>query len=274
MILDASSVVFGYTLVSVIIVSLVSLIGISLFSWKKLNTGGVLLFLVSLSAGTLFGDAFLHLLPEAVEKYGFTPEISFVVLGGVLSFFILEKMIHWRHCHGNGHMHNHHGHSHGHHAHSHTHFQKNNVKPIAVLNFLGDGIHNFIDGLIIVGSYFIDIPTGIATTIAVIVHEVPQEIADFGVLLYSGLSKVRAMLLNFLSAAIAIVGALAGYMLGSQSELFLKFILPFAVGGFVYIAGSNLIPELHKSCDLRDSLWHILAFVLGIGLMVALLLLD
>src|SRR3989344_2923926 len=271
MILDASSVVFGYTLVSVIIVSLVSLIGISLFSWKKLNTSGALLFLVSLSAGTLFGDAFLHLLPEAVEEYGFTPEISFVVLGGVLSFFILEKMIHWRHCHGGGHMH---GHSHGHGHHGHAHFQKNNVKPIAVLNFLGDGIHNFIDGLIIVGSYFIDIPTGIATTIAVIVHEVPQEIADFGVLLYSGLSKVRAMLLNFLSAAIAIVGALAGYMLGSQSELFLKFILPFAVGGFVYIAGSNLIPELHKSCDLRDSLWHILAFVLGIGLMVALLLLD
>ena len=135
-------------------------------------------------------------------------------------------------------------------------------------------MHNFLDGLIIAGSYLVSIPAGIATTIAVILHEVPQEIADFGVLLYSGLSKTRALLLNFLSATVAIFGAVIGLIIGSGSQDFILSLLPFAAGGFIYIAGSNLIPELHKEYNLKDSFLHLFALILGIGIMVALLFLG
>lgn len=245
-----------YTLISVLLVSLVSLIGIATLFWKKKNQDEFLLLLVSLSAGTLFGGAFLHLLPEAVEKSGFTLQISLLLLAGVLIFFLLEKFIHWHHCHTpteqvSKHL-----------AHHPTH--------LAPLNLLGDGLHNFIDGLVIAGSYFVSIPVGIATTIAVIVHEIPQEFADFGVLLYSGLSKSRALFFNFLSAALAIIGAVVGLFIGVRSETFVHLILPFAAGGFVYIAGSNLIPELHKECGLKDSFWHFFVLVIGILIMLGL----
>ena len=141
---------------------------------------------------------------------------------------------------------------------------------IAILNLIGDGLHNFLDGLIIAGSYLISIPAGIAATVAVILHEVPQEIADFAVLLYSGLSKWKALLFNYLSAAVAIVGAVVGLYFGARSEMFISLIVPFAAGGFVYIAGSNLIPELHKECGIKDSVWHIFAFILGIIIMIGL----
>src|SRR3989344_5575277 len=256
--------ILGYTLASVVVVSLVSFVGLFALSIKRFQQERVLLIMVSLSAGTLFGDAFLHLLPESVESAGFNTTISFTVLAGVLMFFVLEKLVHWHHCHGVGkHL-------------EHTiHKNRDDKKQrIVILNFAGDGVHNFMDGLIIAGSYLVSIPTGIATTIAVIFHEIPQEIADFGVLVYAGMSKPRALFFNFLSGATAIVGAVVGYMLGTKSEIFLSFILPFAAGGFVYIAGSNLIPELHKTCDLRDSLWHVVAFVVGIALMLGLLLLE
>ena len=152
--------------------------------------------------------------------------------------------------------------------------KKKGTSHIAPLNLIADGMHNFLDGLIIAGSYLVSIPAGIATTIAVILHEVPQEIADFGVLLYSGFSKKKALLLNFLSAAVAIVGAIAGLSIGNSSEEFILYLLPFAAGGFIYIAGSNLNPELHKEYNLKDSLLHLFALVLGIGIMVSLLFLG
>ena len=238
-----------YTILSVIIVSLVSFVGVLSLSVKKKNLNDYLLILVSLSAGTLLGGAFLHLLPEAVDRTGFGVNVSLLVLAGILVFFLLEKFIHWRHCHGH-----HPGKMHGH-----------NPTHLAPLNLFGDGIHNFLDGLIIAGAYLVSIPAGIATTIAVIFHEIPQEIADFGVLLYSGLSKVKALLFNFLSAAIAIVGAIVGLLFGTDT--FINFILPFAAGGFVYIAGANLIPELHKECGLKDSFWHFIALLIGLVLM-------
>lgn len=249
-----------FTLLSVIIVSLVSFIGVISLMYKK-NIERVLLFLVSLSAGTLFGGAFLHLLPEVVAERGFSLTVSLVLLAGVLVFFLLEKFIHWHHCHHHARL--------GGEVAKHKH-----PRHIGILNLVGDGLHNFVDGLVIAGSYLVSIPTGIAATIAVVVHEVPQEIADFGVLVYSGMSKARALFFNFLSAAVAIVGAIVGLIVGGASETFIYFILPFAAGGFVYIAGSNLIPELHKEKDLGDSVWHFLAMVLGILLMVGLLFLE
>ena len=145
---------------------------------------------------------------------------------------------------------------------------------IYLLNLTGDALHNLLDGLVIAGAYLVNVPAGIATTIAVVFHEVPQELADFGVLLYAGYSKRKALMLNLLSALAAVLGAIIGLVLGTRSEVFLKFILPFAAGGFIYIAGSSLIPELHKECGWKESLLQIIAFISGIGLMWAMLLLE
>ena len=160
-----------YTLASVIIISLISLIGIVTFSIQEKKIKKYLLVLVSLSAGTLFGGALLHLLPEAVAKNGFTMQIGITALAGIVVFFVLEQLIHLHH----------------HHHHEHPPFHGHQKpKHIGILNLFGDGVHNFLDGLIIAGSYMVSIPVGIATTIAVILHEVPQELADFGILLYAG----------------------------------------------------------------------------------------
>jgi len=145
---------------------------------------------------------------------------------------------------------------------------------LAPMNIMGDVLHNFLDGLVIAGSYLVSIPAGIATTVAVVLHEIPQEIADFGVLVYSGMSKMKALFYNFLSASVAIIGAIIGLVLGAQSEMFLEIIIPLAVGGFIYIAGSNLIPELHKESHLKESLFHLSGIVLGIALMFLLLGLE
>ncbi|HLD72374.1 MAG TPA: ZIP family metal transporter [Candidatus Nanoarchaeia archaeon] len=248
-----------YALVSVILVSLVSLIGATLFLFKKETLDKILLFLVSLSAGSLFGGAFLHLLPEAVEEDGFTITISLSVLGGIMLFFILEKFVHWHHCHDL-------------HCVEHSIENKNHL---AIMNLVGDGIHNFIDGLIIGGSYLASIPLGIAATIAIVFHEVPQEISDWGVLLYSGLSKAKALLYNFFSALLALVGTVIALLIGSASDKFVGIILPFAAGGFLYIAGSDLIPELHKkSAFWKENVWQLFAILLGIGIALGLVLLE
>ena len=236
-----------YTLISVIVVSLLSLIGIFFISIKANKLKDILIYMVSFSAGALMGDAFIHLLPEAVEKIGFGVQISLYILAGIGFFFILEKFIHWRHCH----MPNEKGHVH--------HF--------AVMNLFGDLVHNFIDGLIIAASYLVSIPVGFATTIAVILHEIPQEIGDFGVLLHGGFSKRRAIFYNFITALAAIVGAVVGLLLG-RVEHFILFLTPFAAGGFIYIAGADLIPELHKEVKVSKSLFQFLFFCLGIIVML------
>jgi len=250
-----------YTIISVIVVSLVSFVGIITLFFRKKKIDRLLLILVSISAGTLFGGAFFHLIPEAVEESGsFSVSISFLILAGITIFFLLDKLIHWRHSHTESSL---------------IHTTKENKPSVAYLNLLGDGFHNFLDGLIIAGSYLVSIPTGIATTIAVVIHETPQEIADFGVLMYSGLSKWKALLFNFFSATLAIAGAIVGLILGTQSEIFMVAIVPFAGGAFIYIAGSNLIPELlRKNHGLKILLQQFLAFVVGIIIMYGLLFLE
>ncbi|MBI4152440.1 ZIP family metal transporter [Candidatus Woesearchaeota archaeon] len=255
-----------YTLISVIIVSLVSLVGVFALTFGERNLHKALLLLVGLSAGTLMGGAFLHLLPEVIEERGFTLTVSFSALAGVLVFFLVEKWIHAHHHNSKSHKHSH--------LHHEPHIHLDKPHHVGTLTLLGDGMHNLLDGLVIAGAYLVSVPAGVATTIAVILHEVPQEIADFGVLLYSGFSKWKAIFYNFLSAATAIVGAIIGLILGARSEAFVLFVLPFAAGGFIYIAGSNLIPELHKECGWKESLLQVLAFVVGIALMWGILLLE
>lgn len=247
--------VWLYAIGSVAIVSIVSLIGILTLSVKEFRLRSILIYLVSFSAGALFGDAFFHLLPEAVEENGFTLKLSMSILGGIMMFFVVEKIIHWRHCHMPSDDHDH-------------------VHPFAMMNLVGDAVHNFIDGVIIGISYIVSIPVGVATTIAVVLHEIPQEIADFGVLLHGGFSKKKALLFNFLSSLAALIGTILAVALGSRMEAVAEILVPMAAGGFIYIAGADLIPELHKEVEWKKSLTQVLVIVLGFAVMASLLLLE
>ncbi|MEK6909187.1 MAG: ZIP family metal transporter [Nanoarchaeota archaeon] len=243
-----------YTIISVLVVSVISLIGVLTLSIKIKRLHKILLYLVSFAAGALLGDVFLHLIPELIEENNFTLTTSLFTLGGILLFFIIEKIVHWQHCHipQNG------GHSH----------------PFAITNLVGDGVHNFIDGLIIGASYLASIPVGIATTIAVIFHEIPQEIGDFGVLLHAGFSKKKALLFNFFSAIAAIIGGLVAVLASGIAPSIANYLIPIAIGGFIYIAGSDLIPELHKNFETKKSIIQIIAFIAGIAVMASLLLFE
>ncbi len=246
--------IWGYTLASVILVSLVSFVGILTLSISEKNLKKILLYLVSFAAGALFGDAFIHLLPEISEESGFGIVTSLSILSGILAFFILEKIIDWHHYHM-----------------PHT---KQDVHPFVITNLIGDAFHNFIDGLIIGGSYLVSIPVGIATTLAVTLHEIPQEMGDFGVLLHGGFSKQKALFFNFITALTAIIGATVALTLSTYIEHIASFIVPFAAGGFIYIAGTDLIPELHKEANIKRSIMQLLAFAAGILIMALLLLLE
>jgi len=244
-----------YSIISVLIVSLISFIGILTLSMNTDRLRKILIYLISFSAGSLFGDAFIHLLPEIVEETGgFGLNISLYILSGIVIFFVLEKVIHWQHCH--------------------MPITKTHVHPFAYTNLVGDGLHNFIDGMIIAGSYLVSVPAGIATTIAVLLHEIPQEIGDFGVLLHGGFSKGKALLMNFASALTAVLGAVVTLLLAGTVESITSIIVPIAIGGFLYIAGSDLIPELHKETAMGKAIIQVIIFILGIAIMAALLLLE
>lgn len=240
--------VWVYALVSVVIVSLISLVGIFTFAMNERRLEEILIYMISFSAGALFGDAFIHMLPEAVKANGFTVSISLYVLSGIAFSFVVEKLIHWRHCH-----------------HPTT---KSHPHNFAMMNLFGDAMHNFIDGLIIGASYLLSFPVGIATTVAVILHEIPQEIGDFGVLLYGGYSKGRALFMNFLIALTAVLGVVVALLLNNFMTGLTTFLVPFAAGSFIYIAGSDLIPELHREVRPSRSILQLLTFILGVGIML------
>jgi len=245
--------VWVYSLVSVFIISLIAIVGLVTFSIKANTLKKILIFLISFSAGALFGDAFLHLLPEIAEG-GIAFGVSVSIISGILLFFLLEKVIHWRHCH--------------------MPITKTHIHPFAYMNLFGDALHNFLDGVIIASSYLVSIPAGIATTIAVLLHEIPQEIGDFGVLIYAGFSKKKAIFMNFFTALTAVLGvvvALLAYNLFDGIEIYL---VALAIGGFLYIAGSDLIPELHKETKISISIIQIITFIIGVLVMASLLLLE
>jgi len=242
---------------------MISLIGIFFLFLKDKTLKKILLILVSFSAGSLFGGAFVHLIPEAFKEL---PAIfvSIVILLGIVIFFVIEKFIHWRHCHNIECEENY----------CYNPKCTKHPKSLAYMNLIGDSVHNFVDGLIIGASYLVSIPIGITTTIAVALHEIPQEIGDFGVMLKGGLTKKRALMFNFLSALTAVLGAIIILILGYRLQSLAIYLLPFAAGGFIYIAGSDLIPELHKEIKVSKTLVQLLALIVGIGLMYSLLLLE
>lgn len=240
-------------LLSVVAVSVLSFVGATVLALGSARTRRVLPFLVALSAGALLGDAFLHLLPEAVDTHGtFEGSVAWSALAGLLGFFAIESLIHWHH--------------HGEDVHEHRERQ---VSAFAWMNLLGDGIHNFVDGLLIAGTWMVSPEAGLATTVAVALHEVPQEFGDFGVLLAAGLSPRRALLLNAGSAAVAVLGAVVILAVGGALAVE-PYLLPVAAGGFVYVACADLVPEIHR----RARGWNLVGtgLALGVGLALVVLL--
>ncbi len=251
-----------YTLIAVIIVSSITIFAAAPFLLKKQVSQHLLIFLLSFSVGTLLATVFLHFVPEIfthLSEDG-TPAFllpALLVIAGFLMFFLLERLVHWHHnkdCTSEKEP----GHAHAYH--------------LAPINLIGDGVHNFIDGMVIAASFLVSIPTGIASTIAIIAHEIPQELADMGVLLYAGMERRKAIFYNFLAGAVAVLGAVIALFLANFADNFVGFMLPIAAGSFLYIAASNLVPELHRHCGMKDTILHVFAILLGVALMVAVLL--
>lgn len=233
---------------SVILVSAISIVGILLFLIQKQRFQDSLLPIVSFSTGALLGNVFLHLLPEITQAGGLSS--PFIILLGLLLSFLLEKIICWHHCHM-GHC------EHG-------------CRPAGPLNLLGDAVHNLLDGIAIAASFLVSVPLGFSTTLAVMLHEIPQEVGDFAILLHSGFSPKKALLLNLLSALAALVGALFGIAFTATTPILGTVLLPLVAGNFLYVALADLIPELHREVQPRRAALQLLWMILGIGLMTLL----
>lgn len=222
------------------IISLISLVGIFTLSLGK-KIDNFLDILVSASIGALIGGAFLHLIPEALGKSNYNTVFLFVILG-FLIFFLIEKVFHWRHCHD----------------------RTCKVHSFAYMSLYGDAVHNFIDGLIIAASFIASPGLGITSLFAIALHEIPQEISDFGVLVYGGMKKKTALFFNFITALTAVVGGILGFFLFSHIQGTLIFLISIAAGGFIYISASDLIPEIRKETKISRSILHIVIIILGI----------
>jgi len=231
---------FVFILLATVINGFVGLIGVLTLWVSGKSLSKILIILVAFSAGALLSGAFFHLMAESLEAMGAITAFAYL-LTGFIAFFLIERFLHWRHCHEG----------------------KCDVHPFTQLVLIGDGIHNFIDGVVIAASFMISIAFGWITTLVIILHEIPQELGDFGVLVYGGFEKARALGFNFLAQLTCIIGGFVGFFLLYTPES-IAFLLPFAAGGFIYIASSDLIPELHKEEDLKKSMLSFVFFIIGI----------
>jgi zinc and cadmium transporter len=265
---------WAYALLSVAAISFVSLAGVSVLAFGRQRLERVLFLLVAFAVGAMFGGAVLHLIPEAYAALGPGLLPGLLVLAGVGSFFVLEKFLHWHHAHDlpggedGGHLHG--GHSHGH------HHARGAPGHVAAMSLAGNVAHNFIDGAIVAASYLVSVETGLVTTLAVVLHEIPQEIGNFGILVYGGYTPRRALAVNFASGLAGLLGAGVAIVAGQAVEGLANVLLPFTAGGFLYIAGSDLIPELNlrHSHTAAKSAWQLVMMALGVALMTLPLLLE
>jgi zinc and cadmium transporter len=237
---------FLFIILATLFNGLVALFGAVVLLLPKRSADALIKALVAFAAGALFGGALFHLTTESLEKIGSFQTFS-LLTGGFIFFFILERYLWWHHCHK---------------GECETH-------PVSYLVLIGDGVHNFIDGLIIATSFMLDLKVGIITTLLIIFHEVPQELGDFAVLIDAGFSRKQALLYNFLSQMTALVSAVASYFAFLSFDL-TRFLLPIAAGGFLYISASDLIPEVHRHSEEGKALVYFLLFVLGIAVMIGL----
>ncbi|QQG40840.1 MAG: ZIP family metal transporter [Candidatus Levyibacteriota bacterium] len=238
----------GYILIFTFIGSIGALVGgMILLSWEKLAIK-VSHFLASFAAGTLLGAAFFDLLPEAMHE-GETTEVNIFLwsLVGIVFFFLLERFIHWFHHHEEHHEH------------------EKEAKTTIPLIVISDTVHNFIDGVVIAATFLVSIPLGIVTTFAVAAHEIPQEIGDFGLLLHKGMKKKKIIVVNVVSAAAAFAGAILTYVIGDVMEMYVPIFLSITAGFFMYIALSDLIPEIHYEKRKGFAFWESILLVLGIA---------
>jgi len=243
-----------YGALAVLLVSLVSLVGVFSLSVKEEILKKYITFFISLAIGALLGDAFIHIIPEAF--FGNLGEnlSSILIIVGIILFFIIEKFVHWHH-HGED-------------------KNEEHIHPVGKLILFTDGFHNLIDGAIIGASFLVSIPIGIATTIAVVLHEIPQEIGDFAVLIHAGYTKKRALLWNFISALASFLGLIIVFAFGNIIENVALWFIPIAAGGFIYIAVADLIPELHKTREIKYSIIQLSIIIIGVLSMVVLTLLE
>lgn len=247
--------------VSVIAVSTVSLAGLLTLSMSEARVRRLATFFVSFAAGALLGDTFIHLVPQVFAEARGSDALrsSLLILGGILLFFIVEKLL--RHQHGLLHRHHHH--------------ETVERPELAGMNILGDAIHNYIDGLLIGASWLVSPALGITTTMAVLLHEIPQELGDFGILIHSGLTIRQAALVNVASAAVAVLGTTTAVIAGAIAhQRVTELLVPLTAGGFVYIAAADLIPELQHDRSLRALVTQTALIALGIGVMALLTLVD
>lgn len=236
-----------YSILSVLAISLMSFIGLVSLSVSMERLKKVLLFLVSFAAGSMLGGAFFHLLPEAYDEPSTAAHAPLFIIIGIVLFFTLEKYLHWRHCH--------------------TPTSTEHPHPVGISNLVGDAFHNFLDGVIIAGAYLVSPGIGLATTLAVVLHEIPQEIGDFSILVHAGYTRARALFFNFLSALTALAGAIVTLAIGGNVDIAHTYLVPITIGGFIYIAAADLIPEIKREEHLGKSIAQLLMFVIGIGLM-------
>ncbi|MFA7285949.1 MAG: ZIP family metal transporter [Candidatus Paceibacterota bacterium] len=247
------STIYFYSFISVLVVSLVSFIGVFTLSLRAEVLKKYLTLFISLAIGALLGDVFIHIIPHAFED-GHNELAGMLFILGIFGFFILEKFFHWHHHENDS--------------------AENHIHPVGKLVLVSDGMHNFLDGIIIGASFLVSVPVGIATTIAVILHEIPQEIGDFAVLLHSGYSKIKALWLNFASALLSFLGLAFVFILGGSSEHLIEYIVPIAGGGFIYIALADLVPELQKSKRTKDFIAQIIFLMIGVGIMLLLTMFE
>lgn len=245
---------YFYPILGVSIVSLISLIGIFSLSLKEEILKKYVFVFISLAVGALLGDTFIHLVPESIEHSPNHILTGLFFIVGILIFFIFEKFLHWHH-HGED-------------------KEEKSIHPVGKLILFSDGIHNLIDGIIIGASFIVSVPVGIATTIAVILHEIPQEIGDFAVLIHAGYKKSKALWLNFVSALTAFIGVGIALFVGETAQASILYFLPIAAGGFIYVATADLIPEMHKTKSVGKSLLQLGVILIGVSAMVGLSFLE
>jgi len=230
-----------FTIGVTLVISLISLVGSLLVFFKENSFKSFLPQIIALAAGTLIGDSFFHLIPESSEYLTVRTVTSAALIAFIL-FFLMEKVLQWHH----------------HHEYS------NDIHTMGYISLLGDFVHNFLDGLILFAAFQTNISLGFATAVAIVLHEIPQEIGDFGVLLHSGFSKTKAMTANLLVSFSALIGGLVGFYWLSSASTLTPYITAFAAGGFLYTGASDLLPEIRQQTKSNRSFLTFLIFLLGI----------
>lgn len=239
-----------YAIASTFAVSIISLIGVFLLSLKKNKLNAILIPLMSFAAGTMLGNALFHLLPESYEHLEPRYLTAWFTIGGYFVFFVMERVIHSHHSHENSDKH-----------------QTRKIKSFGYLSLYADSLHNFTDGILIGAAWMVNSEVGLMVTLAIVLHEIPQEIGDFGILLRAGFTKGKALLFNFLTALTAVLGTIITLWIGETVEHFSEYILPIAAGGFIYLTMNSLFPEIYKATNKKNFFWNLLFLLIGLALM-------